>query len=156
MSFNDLLSLSQNTTSSVQRPPEQLLISEGTVIAPKASGYSGAPKIWSDEQIAAWKEGSYIYMQIAAVGREASPDALRSRDPAIPHVGASALPPTPDAPVPRAMTKEEIMEYIGFFGIATANAVHKARFDGIEIHGANGVLVDEYGGSMENRMMFPL
>ncbi|KAK0445624.1 uncharacterized protein EV420DRAFT_1648345 [Desarmillaria tabescens] len=158
------------------KTPGTLLISEGTVIAPKASGYPGAPEIWSDEQIASWKEvvdgvhaqGSYIYMQIAAIGRQASPGALISRDPAIPHVGASALPPTPDAPVPRAMTKEEIKEHIDFFGIAAANAVHKAGFDGVEIHGANGVLVDEflqsvsnvrddeYGGSMENRVRFPL
>ncbi len=107
-------------------------------------------------------------MQIGAVGRQALPDVLKSRDPTFPYVGASALPPTPGAPIPRAITKEEIKEYINFFGISTANAVHKAGFDGVEIHGANGFLVDEfiqsvsnvrddeYGGSIENRVRFPL
>ncbi|PBK87111.1 FMN-linked oxidoreductase [Armillaria gallica] len=156
--------------------PGTLLISEGTNIAPQASGYPCTPEIWTDEQIAAWKEvvdgvhaqGSYIYMQIGAVGRQALPDVLKSRDPTFPHIGASALPPMPGAPIPRAITKEEIKEYIDFFGTSAANAVHKAGFDGVEIHGANGFLVDEfiqsvsnvrddeYGGSLENRVRFPL
>lgn len=107
-------------------------------------------------------------MQIGAVGRQALPDVLKSRDPTFPHIGASALPPMPGAPIPRAITKEEIKEYIDFFGTSAANAVHKAGFDGVEIHGANGFLVDEfiqsvsnirddeYGGSLENRVRFPL
>ncbi|KAG7441249.1 FMN-linked oxidoreductase [Guyanagaster necrorhizus] len=156
--------------------PGTLLIAEGTIIAPQASGFPGAPEIWTEEQIAAWKEvvngvhaqGSYIYLQIAAMGRQASPDFLKSRDPTFPHVGASALPPTPGAPVPHEITKEEIKEHIEFFGIAAANAVNKAGFDGVEIHGAHGFLVDEfiqsvsnvrddeYGGTVENRVRFPL
>ncbi|KAK0189366.1 hypothetical protein F5146DRAFT_624089 [Armillaria mellea] len=156
--------------------PGTLLISEGTIVAPKASGFPGAPEIWTEEQISAWKEivdgvhaqGSYIYLQIAAMGRQASPDFLKSRDSTFPHVAPSALPLAPGAPVPREMTKEEISEYIEFFGITTGNAVHKAGFDGVEIHGANGFLVDqflqstgnvrddEYGGSVEKRVKFPL
>ncbi|KAK0188337.1 hypothetical protein F5146DRAFT_1104015 [Armillaria mellea] len=123
---------------------------------PKASGYPCQPEIWTDKQIAAWKE---VMDGLDAVGRQALPDVLKS---------PSALPPMPSAPIPRAMTKEEIKEYIDFFGISAANAVHKARFDGVEIHGANGFLVDEfiqsvsnvwddeYGGSLENRARFPL
>ncbi|KAK0445625.1 uncharacterized protein EV420DRAFT_1717322 [Desarmillaria tabescens] len=156
--------------------PGTLLITEGTIIAPKASGFPGAPEIWTEEQISAWKEvvdgvhaqGSYIYLQIAAMGRQASPDFLKSRDPTFPHVGPSALPLAPGAPIPREMTKEEINEHIEFFGIAAANAVHKAGFDGVEVHGANGFLVDqflqstsnirddEYGGNVEKRVRFPL
>ncbi|KAK0205882.1 hypothetical protein DFS33DRAFT_1272472 [Desarmillaria ectypa] len=164
--------------------PGTLLITEGTSIAPKGSGFPNAPEIWTEEQIAAWKEvayfysvkvvdgvhaqGSYIYLQIAAMGRQASPDFLKSRDPTFPHVGASALPSAPGVPIPREITKEEIDEHIEFFGIAAANAVHKAGFDGVEVHGANGFLVDqflqsvsnvrndEYGGSVEKRVRFPL
>ncbi|SJL10816.1 related to NADH:flavin oxidoreductase/12-oxophytodienoate reductase [Armillaria ostoyae] len=156
--------------------PGTLLISEGTVVAPKASGFPGAPEIWTEEQISAWKEivdgvhaqGSYIYLQIAAMGRQASPDFLKSRDSTFPHVGPSALHHAPGAPIPREMTKEEINESIEFFGISAANAVHKAGFDGVEIHGANGFLVDqflqstsnvrddEYGGSVQKRVKFPL
>ncbi|KAK0187588.1 hypothetical protein F5146DRAFT_1141026 [Armillaria mellea] len=66
-----------------------------------------------------------------------------------PHIGASALPLMLSAPIPRAITKEEIKEYINFFGISAANAVHKARFDGVEIHDANGFLVDEFIQSMK-------
>ncbi|KAK0451354.1 uncharacterized protein EV420DRAFT_1621801 [Desarmillaria tabescens] len=147
--------------------PGTLLVTEGTIIAPKASGYPSVPEIVTGEQIAAWKE-IVDGMQLGAVGRQALPDNLKSRDPTFPHVGASALLPAPGAPVPRAISKEEIKEHIDFFGIAAANAVHKAGFDGVEIHGAHGFLVDEfiqsvsnvrddeYGGSLENRVRFPL
>ncbi|KAK0492507.1 hypothetical protein EDD18DRAFT_1310874 [Armillaria luteobubalina] len=156
--------------------PGSLLITEGTMVAPKASGVPALPEIWTEKQISAWTEivdgvhaqGSYIYMQIAAFGRQASPEYLESRDSTFPHVGASALPHAPDAPILREMTKEEINEYVEFFGIATANAVHKAGFDGVKILGANGFLVDqflqsasnirddEYGGSVQKRVRFPL
>ncbi|KAK0216371.1 hypothetical protein IW262DRAFT_1475400 [Armillaria fumosa] len=176
VTFSPLLPLVKDYYVQRAKVPGTLLISEGTIVAPKASGFPGAPEIWTEEQISAWKEivdgvhaqGSYIYLQIAAMGRQASPDFLKSRDPMFPHVAPSALPLAPDAPVPREMTKEEINEYIEFFGISAANAVHRAGFDGVEIHGANGFLVDqflqstsnvrndEYGGSVEKRVKFPL
>ncbi|KAI0742656.1 NADH:flavin oxidoreductase/NADH oxidase [Daedaleopsis nitida] len=157
--------------------PGTLLISEGTFIAAPAGGMPHVPGIWSDDQIAAWKEitdavhakGSYIFLQIAALGRSARPAQLKQENPDYPHVAPSpiALSTSPED-VPRELTKAEIKEYIGWFATAASNAVHRAGFDGIEIHGANGFFVDqflqdmsnkrtdEYGGSVENRSRFGL
>ncbi|KAJ3876684.1 NADH:flavin oxidoreductase/NADH oxidase [Lentinula edodes] len=155
--------------------PGTFLISEGTVISPRASGFPGLPGIWSDEQIAAWKEvveavhakGSYIYLQIAAMGRAAQPSVLQSYDPTYDVVSAGDIPMT-GGEVPRPITVEEIQASIGDFVQAATNAVHKAGFDGVELHGANGFLIDQfiqdvsnnrtdkYGGSIENRVRFAL
>ncbi|KAI0742653.1 NADH:flavin oxidoreductase/NADH oxidase [Daedaleopsis nitida] len=157
--------------------PGTLLITEATYISAQSGGMPHVPGVWSDEQIAAWKkvvdavhaEGSFIYMQIWALGRAARPDALKQESPDFDHVSASpiALSTSPND-VPRGLTKDEIKQYVDWFGIAASNAVHKAGFDGVEIHGANGYLVDqflqdvsnkrtdEYGGSVENRARFAL
>ncbi|THU79624.1 FMN-linked oxidoreductase [Dendrothele bispora CBS 962.96] len=159
--------------------PGTLLITEATFIAPRASGYDHTPGIWSDEQIAAWKEvteavhakGSFIYLQLWAIGRFAYVNSLAKEDPSYDVVSASDIPlsdrPTTD-PKPRPLTIPEIKEYIALYAQAASNAVHKAGFDGVEIHGANGYLVDqflqdvsnkrtdEYGGSVENRTRFAL
>ncbi|KAI0744285.1 NADH:flavin oxidoreductase/NADH oxidase [Daedaleopsis nitida] len=157
--------------------PGTLLITEATIIAPKAGGMPHAPGIWSDAQIAAWKKvvdvvhtnKSYIYLQLWAMGRAARPVVLKKKDPSLEHVAPSAIPLS-DRPndVPRPLTIEEIKEYTKWFGAAAHNAVHRAGFDGIELHGANGYLIDqflqdvsnqrtdEYGGSIENRARFPL
>ncbi|KAJ7485334.1 hypothetical protein FB451DRAFT_1337587 [Mycena latifolia] len=162
--------------------PGTLLITEATLIARKAGGFRNVPGIWSSEQIAAWKQvteavhakGSFIYLQLAALGRSAYVEHLAPGDPyvcsspkkleSIFHIGGA---PRPDA-VPRAMTVDEIKEYSELFATAASNAVHKAGFDGVEIHGANGYLLeqflmdsinertDSYGGSVENRARFPL
>ncbi|THV05656.1 FMN-linked oxidoreductase [Dendrothele bispora CBS 962.96] len=159
--------------------PGTLLITEATYIAPRASGIDHTPGIWSDEQIAAWKEvteavhakGSFIYLQIWALGRSANADSLAKEDPSFDIVSASSVPlsdrPTTD-PKPRPLTVPEIKEYSTLYAQAASNAVHKAGFDGVEIHGANGYLIDqflqdvtnkrtdEYGGSVENRARFAL
>ncbi|KAG7441239.1 FMN-linked oxidoreductase [Guyanagaster necrorhizus] len=94
-------------------------------------------------------QGSYFYMQIGAAGRQPFPDDPQiSRSPTFPHIGASALPPSAGAPASRARMKEEIKEHLDFFGTAATNA---AGFDGVKIHGANGVLVDEFIQSMFGR-----
>ncbi|KIY71271.1 NADH:flavin oxidoreductase/NADH oxidase [Cylindrobasidium torrendii FP15055 ss-10] len=154
--------------------PGTLLIAEATIIAPQAGMIDNISGIWSDKQIAAWKEvvdavhakGSYICMQIAATGRVANLDYLKSLDPKFKVVGPSAIPYEPGAPIPHALTVEEIEEYVEWFGKAAENAVLKAGFDGVEIHGANGYLVeqflshnanqrtDQYGGSPERRVKF--
>ncbi|KAI3601594.1 flavinoxidoreductase/NADHoxidase [Moniliophthora roreri] len=152
--------------------PGTLLITEATFIAAKAGGYPHVPGIWSDEQIEAWKEArSYIYLQLWVLGRAASPDHLKSEDPSFDLVSASDIrlsDRSKDEPAPRPLTVEEIHEYAELYGKAAANAVHKAGFDGVEIHGANGYLIDqflqdvsnkrtdEYGGSVENRCRFAL
>jgi len=154
--------------------PGTLIITEGTFIAPQAAGYRNVPGIWDDAQIAAWKEitdavhanGSYIFVQLWARGRTADPAVLKQEG------GFDVVAPSPisfdgSANVPRELTVAEIKEYVQLYSKAARNAV-KAGFDGVEIHGANGYLVDqflqtvsnertdEYGGSVENRVRFAL
>ncbi|KAK7442716.1 hypothetical protein VKT23_015962 [Stygiomarasmius scandens] len=168
--------------------PGTLLITEATFIAPRAAGYDHAPGIWSDEQISAWKEvtdavhakDSFIYLQLWAIGRTAYQSSLAKEDPSYDVVSASDIPLTVSAsglplpgrptenPRPRPLTIPEIKEYSTLYATAASNAVHKAGFDGVEIHGASGYLLDqflqdvsnhrtdEYGGSIENRARFTL
>ncbi|KAJ3988775.1 hypothetical protein F5890DRAFT_315206 [Lentinula detonsa] len=163
--------------------PGTLLIAEATVISPQAGGFAHVPGIWSDEQIQGWKEvtdaihakGCYIFLQIVALGRGANLEALHAHNPSFEVIGAGDIPEpveeTTDKPqfagtTPRPLTKAEIDDYVDMFTEAATNAVYKAGFDGVEIHGANGHLVeqflregsnnrsDEYGGSIENRARF--
>ncbi|KAJ3747485.1 NADH:flavin oxidoreductase/NADH oxidase [Lentinula detonsa] len=155
--------------------PGTFIISEGTLIGPRATGFPGAPGVWSDEQISAWKEvveavhakGSYIYLQIAAMGRLAQLSVLKSYDLTYDVVSAGDIP-VEGGEVPRPMSIEEIQASTELFAQAAANAVQKAGFDGVELHGANGTLIDqfiqdisnnrtdEYGGSIKNRVRYPL
>ena len=119
------------------------------------------------------KNGSSIYLQLWALGRTAQPDVLQEEG-GYPLVAPSPIPlnntshsSTPP-PVPRALTVEEIGEYVQLFATAARNAVLRAGFDGVEIHAANGYLPDQflqtntnqrtdsYGGSVENRARFVL
>ena len=100
-----------------------------------------------------------------ALGRAAQSDVLAEKS--VPYIAADAIRLTGHDTTPRALTIPEIKEYVEMFAVAARNAV-KAGFDGIEIHGANGYLVDqfiqdvsnartdEYGGSVENRTRFAL
>ncbi|KAI0903875.1 FMN-linked oxidoreductase [Ustulina deusta] len=152
--------------------PGTLIISEGTFVSPAGSGgFPGAPGIWSKDQIAAWRtitdevhrKGCFIFCQIAAMGRSASAGVAKEEGVSI--TGPSAIPIDKDSPVPRAMTIEEIKQMTQDFVTASENAI-SAGFDGVECHGANGFLIDqfiqdvsnkrddEYGGSVENRSRF--
>ncbi|EMD36589.1 hypothetical protein CERSUDRAFT_115624 [Gelatoporia subvermispora B] len=155
--------------------PGTLLISEGTFISAKAGGYANVPGLWTDEQLAAWKkvtdavhaQGSYIFCQLWALGRAANAEQLKSEDPAFDVVSASDIPLTSGSKT-RALTEAEIKEFIDTYRTAAHNAVHRAGFDGVELHGANGYLIDQflqhvsnkrtdgYGGSIENRARFAL
>ncbi|KAF8747470.1 oxidoreductase, partial [Rhizoctonia solani] len=154
--------------------PGTLLITEATPISPEASGYDRIPGIWSDEQIAAWKKvtdavherHSYIFLQLWALGRAADPRVLAREG--LPFVSASAVPMEQGGPVPRELSEDEIKQYIEQYVQAAKNAIHKAGFDGVEIHSANGYLLDQflqdnsnkrsdrYGGPVENRARFVL
>jgi NADPH2 dehydrogenase len=117
------------------------------------------------------KNGSSIFLQLWALGRTAHPDVLQEEG-GYPHVAPSPIPlvrsPSSTPPVPRALTVEEIGEYVQLFATAARNAVLRAGFDGVEIHAANGYLPDQflqtntnertdsYGGSVENRARFVL
>ncbi len=158
-----------------QRATAGLIISEGTPVSPMGVGYAQVPGIWSAEQVALWKPvtaavhaaGGRIFCQIWHVGRISDPAFLDGRQP----VSASAIAPEgnvtllrPHKPweIPRALSTAEIKAVVEDFRIAARNA-QLAGFDGVEIHGANGYLIDqflhsgsnirtdEYGGSIPNR-----
>ncbi|KAI9459883.1 hypothetical protein BJY52DRAFT_1118575 [Lactarius psammicola] len=152
--------------------PGTLIITEATFVAPQAAGCANTPGIWSDAQIAAWKSitdavhanGSYIFLQLWALGRTADPAVLKQEG------GFDLVAPSPisfDNNIPHELTIAEIKEYVRLFSKAASNAI-EAGFDGVEIHSANGFLLDqflqsvsnertdEYGGSVENCVRFPL
>ncbi|CCL99889.1 uncharacterized protein FIBRA_01914 [Fibroporia radiculosa] len=154
--------------------PGTLLITEATFIAAKAGGFPHVPGIWNDEQVIAWKKvtdavhekGSRIFCQLWALGRAANADVLKAEDPSYDVVSASNIPFVGGA-TPRALSISEIKEYVQLYTTAAKNAI-RAGFDGVEVHGANGYLIDqflqdvsnkrtdEYGGSVENRARFAL
>jgi NADPH2 dehydrogenase len=154
--------------------PGTMLITEATFISPRTSGYRNVPGIYSKAQIAAWKKitdavhakGSFIWCQLWALGRAAQADVLREESGSR-FLSSSAIPIAEGKPVPEAMTEEEIWEFVGDYAAAARNAI-EAGFDGVEIHGANGYLVDQFtqdtsnhrtdawGGSVENRARFGL
>ncbi|WAO87611.1 Oxidored-FMN domain-containing protein [Fusarium falciforme] len=148
--------------------PGTLIIAEGTFIAANCGGFVHGPGIWREDQVAAWKtitdevhsKGSFIYCQLFAMGRAGDAEVAKKEGFAI--KAPSAIPIEPGAAVPEAMTIEEIKQTVKDFVDAAKNAI-RAGFDGVEIHGANGYLLDqfiqdtsnqrndEYGGSIENR-----
>ena len=145
-----------------------LIITEAGIISPGAGGFPNAPGIWRDDQVAAWKtitdevhrNGCFIICQLIHVGRAANPETAEAEG--IELVSSSAIPYDEAAPVPRALTTDEIERIVHDFATAAENAI-RAGFDGVELHGANGYLIDsftqdvsniradEYGGSVENR-----
>jgi len=159
-----------------QRASAGLIITEATQASPQGVGYPGTPGIHTSEQIVAWRrvtdavhgEGGHIFLQIWHVGRISHPSM--QPDHALP-VAPSAIRPlgevfTTEGPqrfvTPRALTLDEIPGIVASFRRGAANAI-AAGFDGVEVHGANGYLLDQflrdgsnrrtdrYGGSVENR-----
>lgn len=158
------------------RVPGTLIIGEATFISAAAGGTS-EPRagIFTDAQIDSWREvvaavherGSYIMLQLWALGRSADAEVKRKQRTGD-VVSSSALPEKEGGHVPRALTEEEIKMYIDDYATAARNAVELAGFDGVELHGANGSLIDQFtqnvvnkradrwGGSIENRSRFAL
>ena len=159
-----------------QRASAGLIISEATQISPQGQGYPKTPGIHSDAQIAGWRlvtkavhdQGGKIFLQLWHVGRISHPLTLESDD--LP-VAPSAIKPAGEIytdqgmqpfVTPRALATEELSGLVEDFRRAAANA-KEAGFDGVEIHAANGYLIDQflrdgtnkrddaYGGSVENR-----
>ncbi|OBT81917.1 hypothetical protein VE02_09429 [Pseudogymnoascus sp. 03VT05] len=149
--------------------PGTLIISEGTLISQAScGGFANGPGIWSNDQVAAWRQitdevhskGCFIFCQLYGMGRAANVDDAKREGVSI--VGPSAIPIEEGAPVPRAMTINEIEQTVQDFVTASDNAI-RAGFDGVECHGGNGYLIDqfiqdvsnkrddEYGGSVQNR-----
>jgi N-ethylmaleimide reductase len=170
-----------NATYYAQRATAGLIVSEATQVSPQGLGYPDTPGIHSAEQIAGWKlvtdavhrAGGRIFLQLWHVGRISHP--LLQPDGALP-VAPSAIAPTGQAwtldglkpyVTPRALETSEITSLVENYRRGAANARH-AGFDGVELHGANGYLVDQflrdktnrridrYGGSALNRARFLL
>lgn len=107
-------------------------------------------------------------MQIWAMGRPAHPAILKATDPSYDVVAPSPFYFPDTDTTPRELTIPEIKQFVNFYAEAAHNAVHRAGFDGVEIHGGNGYLIDaflkevsnwrtdEYGGSVEARCRFAL
>jgi 2,4-dienoyl-CoA reductase-like NADH-dependent reductase (Old Yellow Enzyme family) len=159
----------------VQRASAGLILTEATAVTPQGVGYADTPGIWSESQVAGWKmvtdavhaAGGRIFLQLWHVGRISDPSFLDGELPvapsAIPAAGhVSLLRPKRAYPTPRALDTEEIPGIVAAFRKGAENA-KLAGFDGVEIHGANGYLLDQflqdktnkrtdaYGGSVENR-----
>ena len=158
-----------------QRASAGLILSEATVVTPQGIGYADTPGIWSDEQVEGWanvtravrQAGGRMFLQLWHVGRVSHPVFLDGATPVAPSAVAAkgnvslVRPETPYV-VPRALGREEIPGVIEAFHRGAQNA-QKAGFDGVELHAANGYLIDQflqdgtnlrtddYGGSIENR-----
>jgi 2,4-dienoyl-CoA reductase-like NADH-dependent reductase (Old Yellow Enzyme family) len=159
----------------VQRASAGLILTEATSVTPQGVGYADTPGIWSDEQVAGWRKvtdavhaaGGRIVSQLWHVGRVSDPIFLNGDLPVAP----SAVTPAghvslvrPQRPfvTPRALELDEIPGVIAAYAKGAENA-KKAGFDGVQLHGANGYLLDQflqdgtnkrsdtYGGSIENR-----
>ncbi|KAK4945949.1 hypothetical protein LTR66_014346 [Elasticomyces elasticus] len=154
--------------------PGTLIITEATFISSRAGGFPNVPGIFTDEQVAAWKDivdgvhkaGGYIWLQLWALGRTAMPKVLAAEGNEL--VSSSAEPMSDNSPRPRPLEEGEIQAFISDYASAAKRAVEGAGFDGVEIHGANGYLIDQFtqdmcnkrtdkwGGSIENRSRFGL
>ncbi|WP_299814252.1 alkene reductase [uncultured Roseibium sp.] len=162
-----------------QRAGAGLIVTEGSQISAQGKGYAWTPGIYSDAQVEGWKkvtdavhaEGGKIVIQIWHVGRISHPILQPGGvDPVAPSAIAANSKTFDgtqfiETPMPRALEENEIAGIAEDFARATRNA-RKAGFDGVEVHGANGYLIDQflkdganqrddaYGGSVEKRMRF--
>lgn len=161
-----------------QRAAAGLIISEATSVSPLGVGYPDTPGIWCKAQINGWQaitravheKGGKIFLQLWHVGRVSDPEYLSGEMPVAPSAIACAgqvslLRPVRDYVVPRTLHIDEIRRTVADFDQAARNAL-QAGFDGVEIHAANGYLIDqflhdgsnrrtdEYGGSIRQRSRF--
>ncbi|MGO2366115.1 MAG: alkene reductase [Pseudoalteromonas sp.] len=161
-----------------RRADAGLIISEATIIRPDAQGYPNVPGLFSDEQIQGWKKvtdavhanGGKMFAQLWHVGRVAHPHFFDGEVLASSAIGIEGSVPRMREltyQTPKAATTEDIKGLVADYVKAAENAI-EAGFDGIEIHGANGYLLDqflhfasnqrgdEYGQTPENMSRFPL
>lgn len=168
-----------------QRTGAGFLVTEGTQIEPRGQGYAWTPGIYSAEQIVGWKKvtdavhekGGVIFAQLWHVGRVShttlqpngdapvAPSAIAAENVKVFVETAPGAGDLADPSVPRELSTSEVEELVGLYAQAAKNAM-EAGFDGVELHCANGYLVnqfisehsnqrdDKYGGSLENRLRF--
>ncbi len=169
-----------------QRATAGLLITEATAISQQGQGYSDVPGLYGTEQLDGWKKvtrsvhdaGGKIVCQLWHVGRVShvdlqedgaapvAPSAIAAKTKTV--LIKDGVPTFVETSTPRALDASEIPSIVKTFRAAARNAVETAGFDGVEIHGANGYLLDQflktganqrkddYGGSIENRARFLL
>ena len=163
-----------------QRASAGLILTEATSIDPLGVGYAETPGIWNQAQIDGWKKvttavhlrGGRVFLQLWHVGRISDPHFLNGQTPVAPSAIASAghvnlLRPEKKFVTPRALETHEVKDIVQKYKQGAINA-KVAGFDGVEIHGANGYLIDQflqsktnqradiYGGAVENRARFLL
>lgn len=163
-----------------QRATAGFILAEATAVHPMGVGYPNTPGIWNEDQINGWKlvteavhaEGGLIFLQLWHVGRISDPIYLDGKKPVAPSAIAqpghvSLVKPQRPYTTPRALDIEEIPGIVAAYRQGAAHAM-AAGFDGVELHGANGYLIDQflqassnrrtdqYGGSLENRARFML
>ncbi len=162
----------------VQRAGAGLILSEGIPITPIGVGYAGVTGLWNDAQAASWRivtdavhaAGGRIVAQLWHVGRLSDPSINGGQQPIAPSAvaaqgTATRIRPKKPWDTPRAMDRSDIDDNIDAFR-AAARRAKAAGFDGVELHGANGYLIDQflqdgsnlrtddYGGSISNRIRF--
>ncbi|TWG92385.1 N-ethylmaleimide reductase [Mesorhizobium sp. J18] len=174
-----------SVTYYTQRATAGLIITEGTAISPQGQGYADVPGLYAPEQLAAWRkvtdavhaEGGKIVTQLWHVGRVSheslqpggskpvAPSAIRAKSKTY-LVNADGTGTFAETSEPRALEASEIPDIVEDYRRAARAAVKEAGFDGIELHAANGYLIDQflrsgsnhrtdqYGGSIENRTRF--
>ncbi len=183
MADNELIPTQAMADYYARRAEAGLIISEAVIIRPDGQGYPNTPGIFNQAQIAGWKnvtsavhnKGGKIFAQLWHTGRVAHPFFYSKEDDNAAVMAPSAVGVEGSVPrmreltykVPKAVTHEDINTLITDYAQAAANAID-AGFDGVEIHGANGYLIDqflhhdsnrrddEYGGNTENMARFPL
>ncbi|EEA02942.1 NADH:flavin oxidoreductase/NADH oxidase [Burkholderia sp. H160] len=164
-----------------QRASIGLIVSEGTQPSDDGQGYLTTPGIYTDAHVTGWKKtaeavharGSHLFIQLMHAGRMSHPDNTPHHRQGVapsaiaPGTGMFTMKGMQDIPVPRALSTEEVRQTVADFAYAARRAV-EAGADGIEIHGANAYLIqqffspsantrtDEYGGSIENRARFAI
>ncbi|XXD10389.1 alkene reductase [Klebsiella sp. R445] len=164
-----------------QRADVGLIVTEGTQPSDDGQGYLTTPGIYTDAHVAGWKkttdavhaQGGHIFIQLMHAGRMSHPDNTPHHRQGVapsaiaPGTGMFTATGMQDIPTPRALTKEEMQQTVRDFAYAAKRAIESGA-DGVEIHGANAYLIqqffapnansrtDEYGGAIENRARFAI
>lgn len=164
-----------------QRSSVGLIVTEGTQPSDDGQGYLTTPGIYTDAHVAGWKKiskavhdkGGHLFIQLMHAGRMSHPDNTPHHrqsvapSPIAPNTPMFTVKGMQDIPLPRALTTEEVRQTVDDFRFAARRAI-EAGADGVEIHGANAYLVqqffapsantrtDQYGGSIENRARFAI
>lgn len=146
-----------------QRASAGLILSEATSVTPMGVGYADTPGIWNDAQVEGWKlvtkavhdAGGLIFLQLWHVGRISDPLFLDGELPVAPSAikpagTVSLVRPKKEYETPRALETDEIAGIVEAYRQGAENA-KRAGFDGVEIHGANGYLIDQFLQDRSNR-----